>query len=432
MTLVPLPVEPPKPAQIALPVPPVQPQATLPLVNGRDLVYQGKLPEPLVEGILLPKSLNLLSAESYTGKTFFLMELARSVATGTLFMGKYKTKPGAVLFIASDGSHWSYALQWKKIAGENNLREQKALQGVEDEDLMGRLRREMFQANALADRVMFSVLSGVQLTQAGVDQISRAANGIEHSFGEYATGEKEVAAEGSEEDPALLGPDITEPSTLQGVSLILIDTFRATFDGNENDNGLVQDAMNRLRWLIDKTGAAVVFTHHLSKPSRDSYGPGTHRVRGASSLIGAIDGHIQLHRGPAARGEVTINAYHLKDRAGTDEPGFKYRMDYDNDSITFEWLGPLKEDKAHKAGKKDEVSGDKRAILLALEGGSKTNAELVPVLPAGPDPANPRRLDSLQRQVTRCLKALALDKKVEETGTGQWRLLAAAETPDGA
>src|SRR5206468_9847261 len=70
----------------------------------------------LVEGVLTQGSLALLSAESFVGKTFFGMELARSVSTGTPFMGKYPVSRGGVLYIAQDGSDEEYIRQWKKLA----------------------------------------------------------------------------------------------------------------------------------------------------------------------------------------------------------------------------------------------------------------------------------------------------------------------------
>lgn len=419
--------------------PPVQP---LPLVNGHDLVFQGKLPEPLVEGLLMPKSLNLLSAEPFTGKTFFLMELARAVATGTKFMGRYQARQGAVLFIAEDGSHWSYAIQWKKVAGLTNL-EEGARVAEAKEVLHTPEATDFYPTHALVDRVRFSVLNGVQLDVLGVERIARAANSIEHSLEDRPTGVHEdlsgqVPATGQaavvDEQEPLLGPEIFEPSCLRGVSLILVDTFRAAFGGNENDNGEVQFAMNRLRRLIEQTGATVVLSHHLNKPNPHMSPIGSHRVRGASSLIGAVDGHIQLREGSRNKGAVTIDAHQLKDRAGSDEPGFRFEMVYDDSSATFEWLGSLAEAKENKARQQSQLTEDCQAILTALAEGSKTKAQLAAILSTGSDPAKPRKPDSLRTAATRALNQLLVGHRVDE-GPGGYCLVppatAVPEGPDG-
>ena len=58
----------------------------------------------LIDSVLTQGSVALLSAESFVGKTWFGIELARAVSTGAPFMGKYPVTRGGVLYIAQDGS----------------------------------------------------------------------------------------------------------------------------------------------------------------------------------------------------------------------------------------------------------------------------------------------------------------------------------------
>src|SRR5438552_2977793 len=100
-----------------------------PATQVEQLLFRAERPY-LVEGVLTQGSLALLSAESFVGKTFFGMELARTVSTGATFMGKYRVSRGGVLYIAQDGSDEEYIRQWKKLV-RSHWDEYKAYPGWE-------------------------------------------------------------------------------------------------------------------------------------------------------------------------------------------------------------------------------------------------------------------------------------------------------------
>src|SRR5207249_1049062 len=112
---------------------------------------------------------------------------------------------------------------------------------LEIERLSGRkARREAgkpvdgsFDVNALSDRTRFVIGNGLRLDDdTDVTRLYQAAQSIEHSLDERGTGDHEIVADAVVEDgeilaPPIFGPEVTQPTQLQGVSLIVIDTFRA-------------------------------------------------------------------------------------------------------------------------------------------------------------------------------------------------------------
>lgn len=66
--------------------------------------------------------------------------------------------------------------------------------------------------------------------------------------------------------------------------MVVIDTMRAVFDGEENDSGEVARALNPLSRVAHETGAAILMTHHEGK---NPDGGASRGFRG-SSAIGAI------------------------------------------------------------------------------------------------------------------------------------------------
>ena len=75
-------------------------------------------PEWLVRGLLVENTISVLSADGGSFKSFFALDMALSVATGTEFHGR-EVKRGAVVYVAAEGFYTVYerALAWSQVRG---------------------------------------------------------------------------------------------------------------------------------------------------------------------------------------------------------------------------------------------------------------------------------------------------------------------------
>lgn len=73
-------------------------------------------------------------------------------------------------------------------------------------------------------------------------------------------------------------------------TLIVVDTFRALYEGDENDCGEVTAAIRRLRHFTESTNAAVLVLGHDKKPTQNGGGG----FRGSSGLKAAVDCMLEL------------------------------------------------------------------------------------------------------------------------------------------
>jgi len=294
-----------------------------------ELLYRPERPY-LVEGVLTQRSLALLSAESFVGKTFFGMELARAVSTGTKFLGKYMVQRGGVLYIAQDGSDEEYIRQWKKLArshweeyttkARDWLKEWEKATAGEKVDV-GRFSDVPFHPFNDRIRFEFNRALGIDISH-DVTRIGLTALRTEHSRGQVWRLDESGA-------PTSIDPDATEKS----VKLIVFDAGHSVFFGNENDSGEVQNVMTNLLQLANATGATVVLLVHLNKHSQKKKKQGIptvheNRVRGSGVFQSAPDWHMQLHRG---RAENEVYAFQLKDRAGNRCKSFIYTMTFEEE-----------------------------------------------------------------------------------------------------
>lgn len=278
----------------------------------------------LVDGVLTQGSLALLSAESFVGKTWFGLELARAVSTGAPFMGTYAVSRGGVLFIGQDGSDEEYIRQWKKLVN-SRWDEYRKWPGwqiwravLTGEYVASGKYPDPPPLHPFNDRIRFEFnhALGIDISE-DVMRIGLTALRTEHSRGE-------VWRLDEFGKPDSIDPDATE----KGVKLIVFDAGHSVFFGNENDSGEVQNVMTNLRQLASATGATVLLMTHLNKwnPALKIAKVSENRVRGSGVFQSAPDWHMQLHRG-AADGEVY--AYQLKDRAGNRCKSFIYQMTFE-------------------------------------------------------------------------------------------------------
>jgi len=200
------------------------------LLDVADLIVHIKPIDWLVRGYIENDSLALIYGAPGSGKSFFTVDLACSIATGTDWFG-HKVKPGSVYYIAGEG-HNGLARRFKGWQESHKV----------------------------------NLLNGVLYKSAGATQLM------------------------SEEHLIELSEDIYQTAEQTGVKpvAIFIDTLARNF-GNGDENS-TQD-MSRVIALVDqhlrqRFLCLVVIVHHS--------GHNAERARGSSSLKAAVDSEYEV------------------------------------------------------------------------------------------------------------------------------------------
>jgi hypothetical protein len=185
-----------------------------------------------VEGLLGVGASSLTYGASNVGKSFWILDLAVSVATGRPFRDELEVDQGGVLYLALEG----------KIGMQNRLETLK--------------RRGVLAA----DSPLFVSHDHVELTSGTYGQrVAETCRKIERE---------------------------------KGVSpcLIIIDTLsRAMGGGDENASRDMMVAVGEIDLIRGETGAHVMIIHHTGKDE-------TRGARGSSTLRAAVDTEIELSR----------------------------------------------------------------------------------------------------------------------------------------
>lgn len=94
-----------------------------------------------------------------------------------------------------------------------------------------------------------------------------------------------MGAKGPEEVPGALDA-IVDLAAAGKVDVIALDPLAAMHDLPENDNAAMNFLLDLLRQIADRTGAAIILTHHTSKAAaQDMDAAGAGAVRGASAIV---------------------------------------------------------------------------------------------------------------------------------------------------
>jgi RecA-family ATPase len=198
----------------------------------------------LVQDIIPEQSVGVLAGLPQAHKTWVGLHLAYCIGTGNPFLGRFNiNKTAPALYLAFEGSLPTLKRRVQKIIFED-------------------------APNVLVWSVTGSLLySGIT---AGMNNTQR----------ETQSG---VAS--------LTLKHITDVAKEAGVKLIVIDTFRASFVGNENDSGDVANYLNKINKLQADTGASILLLHHTGKNTGESidYHDSYKLIRGSSALVGSVD-----------------------------------------------------------------------------------------------------------------------------------------------
>jgi hypothetical protein len=185
-----------------------------------------------VEGLLTEGGASLVYGPSNCGKSFWVLDLAASVATGRPFRDDLEVEPGAVVYVALEGSH----------GARNRIAALK---------VAGRLSE---------DAPLFLCFAPVSLLEVG--HAERLAETV-----------KDAATKSA-----------------MPCRLVILDTLaRAMAGGDENNGKEMTLAVQSIDATRAATGAHVLAVHHCGKDE-------TKGARGHSSLRAAVDTEIEVSR----------------------------------------------------------------------------------------------------------------------------------------
>ena len=196
-------------------------------------------PPPLIHGLLLDKTLTMLSSEPYTGKTMLTLAIALALDSGRPLFGHHQVRERKrILYLGQDATSWDYAEQSRKL------------------------------------------IAGYSLTPEEIDNLETDL----------------ILNTGMD----LLEPkslkSIQDWHTVSNFNVIILDTLASMHSGDENSTRDMSVICAILKSLRDSLKCAVIFTHHTAKPSQGVARSANYSARGSSVIAGSIDFHLHLRR----------------------------------------------------------------------------------------------------------------------------------------
>jgi len=105
----------------------------------------------------------------------------------------------------------------------------------------------------------------------------------------------------------------------EGVSVVLIDSLRASAPSADENSSEVRRYLDVLAGVAEKTGTSVWWIHHARKPSENDVGGRKFSIRGSSALFDAVASAFIFE---AERGEPTIVTHEKCRNTGTEAAPF--------------------------------------------------------------------------------------------------------------
>jgi RecA-family ATPase len=244
-------------------------------------------PVPLVEGLLVEGGGAVWSALWGTGKTWLALELARCVAAGGDFLGRFPTRPGKVLYLDQEGTPGGHKERLVKLENGHPF----------GWDL----------------DVRFVYVSGLILTE----------------YEGFLFLDKLLATE----KPAL----------------VVLDSWVRFFRGNENDAVAVAAFNDSLRSLRLAHGCATLPLDHTRKrPPNGATDHPEDRTRASGEKLAGVDNGLTIEKAKDRPG--TLLAYPIKARWSADLPPFRiaFASDPTVNEVTLRWDGEASTDEVAK------------------------------------------------------------------------------------
>lgn len=248
-----------------------------------DSLYKIRPPAMQIESFLTVGGVMGITSYPGVGKTWLAMEIARAIASGKPFLGRYKTMRGGVLFVGSDSSEYDYARQYTRLTAHEP------------------------DASETYEPIRFLIQSTFMFEDR--DEIRRLIR-THQTF-------KWGPERDTEDGPVREG----------GFHTIIFDTLSRLTRANQNDNTEMEEVFRNIRWLAEATDAAIILLHHNSKKSEFNDGSDW---RGAMSQIGALDSWVQLS--PHRKDKHLVGVQFKKFRGITPDD-FSYKMNVTDSEI---------------------------------------------------------------------------------------------------
>jgi len=103
-----------------------------------------------------------------------------------------------------------------------------------------------------------------------------------------------------------------------GCKLIVLDTFKRLHTAQENDATEMQVILDRMDFIRENTGAAIIFNHHATKPRPDM--PAT--IRGSTVIEGSVDNIFRITK----KKHATISKVEVEKARAIQPPDFRYEV----------------------------------------------------------------------------------------------------------
>ncbi len=228
-------------------------------------------PEWLLEGILLSDGTTMLAGAPGAYKTWIALYIALHIAIGKPLFGM-DTKQASVIYIDEENSIALLRERIKKIAGNWSQQEQ---------DLVSRNFHIAYNARGV----------------------------LENNYSPYL--EKHIME--------------------HGIKLIVLDTFRKGFRGDENSSN---DVSNFFHNVIDdakrKYGVSWLLLHHLGKKQNTKE---MESARGSSAINGGLD--VQMNIQDCGEGRITLHQTKTRSEKKAEPMDLQIEEDEDDTSLAF-------------------------------------------------------------------------------------------------
>jgi hypothetical protein len=250
------------------------------LKSARDL-YSAVFPERkwIAKPLIPAGSVSFFAGKRGCAKTWAALDLALSVANGTLFLGKFETSKLDVLYLDFEN-------------GEQTVHERLNLL-CEAEILPINLEFAFFQNHLKLD------------SKDGIDYLSYYL--------------------------------LKHPS-----ALIIVDTFRRVVGVDENDAQEVNNALMLLKTVAEQHGASFVLLHHMRKGfSNKNNDDLADEMRGSSEMANIADSIIAFERNK--KDPKTVIMRHQKSRIGVEHDPCRLELIDTEDTVQIQYVGTFEE-----------------------------------------------------------------------------------------
>lgn len=217
----------------------------------RYLAVESRDPRWMVEGLWADKSHGIIGGEPKTRKSYFAIDLALSVATGTSVFGHFKTvQKGTVLMIQEEISDAEMRKRLRHIAAAKGLG--------------GKIRKD-------GDAVSLSLPKPVPF-------FLRNRQGFDLSKDEcFIELEKEIRE--------------------REVKMLILDPLQMMLGSiDENRTSELRPVLKNFLQLKEATGCGILIVHHMSKSNDRNQRTGGQRLAGSHALHGWVESAVYLSK----------------------------------------------------------------------------------------------------------------------------------------